>query len=956
MFLRIKGRHAAICLVVAFAAFLVVLGGVFHAGRAYGDEAAGSGGSSSLDVTYSLNRVKSSSEAASATDASSSDASVSDASTSDTGASNAQASDAATAKARTVALVTDVSTLGTDDAAVEDGGTSFSSITFGGTDAAKVQVRYKRGSADWTDWAAGDADQSAATDNVSCVQLKLDSEAAEKYSIVYRVHVADAGWLGWTADGETAGSEKDGAVVDDVEVVLVAKENSEALTSFLDAQMTKAHIEADGLADGDSKADSSAGKADASASPAARVNAVALTSTTSQVQASVSYRAHVQYIGWQASVSDGATAGTTGRSLRVEALSMSLSGVSGGIRYRSHVQNVGWQDWKSDGQVSGTTGRSLRVEAVQIELTGDVASSYDVYYRTHVQGKGWGAWVKNGATSGTTGQGLRVEAVQVLLVKHGQAIPTGDGTDYTKRATTTYTSPTILYQSHVQGVSWQTEVSNGATAGTTGRSLRLEALKVAIAGVSGGVQYKAHVQNVGWQAWQLDGAVAGTVGSGLRLEAIQVQLTGDVASSYDVYYRVHVSGIGWMAWAKDGETAGTVGLGGRVEAVQMVLVKKGSAAPSSSDQKVSYPSVEKPTVTYATSSHNGDWQAPVSNGATSGTTGKSLTVDRFRAQLSTATSLGSIKYQVSTDGENWSSAASDGADAGTKDTALKGIRLTLTGAMEKHFDVWYRVHVSYIGWLGWTRNGSDAGTNLSADSIEAVQVLVTTKGSSAPGPTAKSFAYQGQLNGFDIASFQAGINVSKVSGDFVFIKATQGVHYKDQLPSKGYDYAAWANQALASGKLVGFYHYAEGGDPIKEADYFYDAIKAYKGRAVVALDWEQTSNKLFGTGFDVQWCKRFLDRIATLMDARPLIYMSKGVARKYNWSSVAADYPLWVAQYANNKRTGYNSNPWTDSYDFGAWSSPTVFQYSANGRLDGYGADLDLDLFYGSRKAWLALE
>ena len=32
------------------------------------------------------------------------------------------------------------------------------------------------------------------------------------------------------------------------------------------------------------------------------------------------YSAHVQNIGWQASVSDGATAGTTGKSLRMEAL------------------------------------------------------------------------------------------------------------------------------------------------------------------------------------------------------------------------------------------------------------------------------------------------------------------------------------------------------------------------------------------------------------------------------------------------------------------------------------------------------------------------------------------------------------------------------------------------------------------------------------------------------------
>lgn len=68
----------------------------------------------------------------------------------------------------------------------------------------------------------------------------------------------------------------------------------------------------------------------------------------------------------------------------------------------------------------------------------------------------------------------------------------------------------------------------------------------------------------------------------------------------------------------------------------------------------------------------------------------------------------------------------------------------------------------------------------------------------------------------------------------------------------------------------------------------------------------------------------------------------------YDWSSVATSYPLWVAQYASNNTTGYQSNPWTDSYSFGAWAKPPVFQYSATGRV-GYKGDLDLDLFYGSR-------
>lgn len=860
-------------------------------------------------------------------------------------------------KVETVSGASELDAVG-DDAAESDG-MPFSYIEFNGADCDKIEFSIKARSSDWTGWSKGNAEQRRVSDGdapVQCVRLRLASDDTSKYAIAYRVHVAGSGWLGWCAGEDVAGCETDGAVVDDLEVVIVGKGEGNELATFFSGQEKAAYVGFNNVGDAmevnqanpEDSVDSSA--LASTGLPAARPSA------SSATTASVSYRAHVQNIGWQRYVSDGETAGTTGRGLRVEALSLGVAGVSGGIRYRAHVQDIGWQGWHADGEDCGTTGRGLRVEALQVELTGAASANYDVYYRTHVQNVGWTSWTKNGATSGTTGRGLRVEAVQVLLVKHGQAIPTGDGAAYSKLANATYSSPTIRYQAHVQSVGWQSETNDGNMAGTQGRSLRLEALRASVAGVSGGIQYRAHVQNIGWQSWKKDGAIAGTEGQGLRMEALEVQLTGAIASSYDVYYRVHVSDIGWMAWAKNGETSGTVGLGRRVEAVQMKLVKKGSPAPSGEGEKASYPSIYAPEVIYATSAVGGDWQATVKDGEVSGTTGRSLSIGRLRAQLSSPSSYGGIKYQVSTDGTNWSSAVSDGGDAGAPSSALRAVRFSLTGAAAKYCDVWYRVHVSNMGWLGWTRNGCDAGTEISSNAIEAIQVVVKLKGSSAPGSTVKPFAYRDLLNGIDIASHQAGIDVANVSADFVFIKATQGTWYKNQLPSKGYDYAAWGDKTLASGRLLGFYHYAEGGDPIKEAEYFYNAIKAYKGRAVVALDWEGQDNKLFDTGFDVQWCKRFLDRIAELMEAKPLIYMSKSTTRMYDWSSVATSYPLWVAQYASNNTTGYQSNPWTDSYSFGAWAKPLIFQYSATGRVNGYEGDLDLDLFYGSRNSWVALQ
>lgn len=70
-----------------------------------------------------------------------------------------------------------------------------------------------------------------------------------------------------------------------------------------------------------------------------------------------------------------------------------------------------------NGRVAGTTGKSLAVEAVEIKLTGDLAKHYDVVYRAHVQNKGWLDWVKSGECAGTTGEALHMEALEVRLVE-----------------------------------------------------------------------------------------------------------------------------------------------------------------------------------------------------------------------------------------------------------------------------------------------------------------------------------------------------------------------------------------------------------------------------------------------------------------------------------------------------------------------------------------------------------
>lgn len=292
---------------------------------------------------------------------------------------------------------------------------------------------------------------------------------------------------------------------------------------------------------------------------------------------SISYQTHVQDYGWQSWKSNGEVSGTVGQSKRLEGINIKLSNINGSIEYKTHVQDIGWQDWKSNGQMSGTSGQSKRLEAIQIKLSGEAANQYDVYYRVHAQDYGWLDWAKNGESAGTEGYSKRLEGIQIVLVKKGENAPGSTSRPFIYKM--------IKYQTHVQNIGWQGEKADGEKSGTTGQSLRLEAIKIQLSSsIDGGIVYKTHVQDYGWLNFVTNGQASGTTGQAKRLEAIQMQLTGNAKNQYDLYYRVHTQNFGWLGWAKNGESAGTAGYSYRLEGIQIVLVPKGGNAPGSTSK------------------------------------------------------------------------------------------------------------------------------------------------------------------------------------------------------------------------------------------------------------------------------------------------------------------------------------------------------------------------------------
>lgn len=321
--------------------------------------------------------------------------------------------------------------------------------------------------------------------------------------------------------------------------------------------------------------------------------------------------------------------------------------------------------------------------------------------------------------------------------------------------------PQIMYQVHVQKKGWMDWVSDYEVAGTTGESLRVEAVRIKLVEEEGPeqtedelpeeedtltenpetevkeeshVEYRVHVRNIGWQDWKRDGELAGTTGEKLQIEAIQIRLTGDIASEYEVYYKSHSATFGWFGLVKGGDYSGTERMSKRIEAISIGLEKIENEQDisergfvkgySSSDMKYSGHVQGIGTTEAATS------------GETLGTVGSSKRLEALSITLDTSNGLeGVVEYQAHVQNIGWQPWKENGQLAGTtgESKRMEAVKIRIKGDASKYYDIYYRTHVQSLGWLGWAKNGQIAGTTESSLRIEALQIMLVVKENAAPG-------------------------------------------------------------------------------------------------------------------------------------------------------------------------------------------------------------------------------
>lgn len=158
----------------------------------------------------------------------------------------------------------------------------------------------------------------------------------------------------------------------------------------------------------------------------------------------------------------------------------------------------------------------------------------------------------------------------------------------------------------------------------------------------------------------------------------------------------------------------------------------------------------------------------------------------------------------------------------------------------------------------------------------------------------------------DISRWQGAY--SETGEPIVFVKISGGDQglYIDPQAANNY------NQVIAHGHAFAGYHFAGGGDPVAEANFFLNAMQPWNPGEVPCLDWEISHPDPVG------WCLAFANQVHSVAGAWPLIYMNRATLMAYDWSPVLNNCALWLADWVGQP----NPNIDTGKYTY------TVLQYN----------------------------
>lgn len=186
--------------------------------------------------------------------------------------------------------------------------------------------------------------------------------------------------------------------------------------------------------------------------------------------------------------------------------------------------------------------------------------------------------------------------------------------------------------------------------------------------------------------------------------------------------------------------------------------------------------------------------------------------------------------------------------------------------------------------------------------------------------------------GMDVSRWQGTIDWETAQNhiDFTIIKAggSDVGLYTDRQFVRNRD------EARRLGIPRGYYYFAGGGDPVREAEHFAAITGELLPGEVVAMDME------IDTPDPVAYSLAFLKRTEQLLGVKPMLYTNMNRVWGNDWQPVArSGYPLWGAIFDHD----YENFP-----EPGAWPQVSVKQFTSKGSIPGVSSQyVDLNVIRG---------
>jgi GH25 family lysozyme M1 (1,4-beta-N-acetylmuramidase) len=182
------------------------------------------------------------------------------------------------------------------------------------------------------------------------------------------------------------------------------------------------------------------------------------------------------------------------------------------------------------------------------------------------------------------------------------------------------------------------------------------------------------------------------------------------------------------------------------------------------------------------------------------------------------------------------------------------------------------------------------------------------------------------IKGIDVSHYQLKIDWTKIPKDieFAIMKCTEGLAVAD---ARFAEYKAGARKA---GLGIGYYHFARGLDPVKEAEFFVKSVGDIAEGELLALDFE------IKIADPVGFCNKFVKRVIELVGFTPLFYSYSSIVSGSDWGDVY-NCGLWIADPSSAPRIG-------------KWKTWAVWQYtiSPKGAQKYTTEAVDQDYFNGT--------